>query len=85
MKIDKSILNQEVRNCVKKYAPDILLSVGVIGTVMSGMMRSAERSHVYYRMMYRLTNSRYYDIRYMQLTHSNNWLRMHGYPMNKRG
>lgn len=25
-----------------------------------------------------------YVIKYMQLTHSNNWLKMHGYPMKRK-
>ena len=68
---------------MRKHTPAILCSLGVVATVVQTMM-SVKRDERYWKFMYEYTGCEYYKLRYLQMTKSNNWLRMHGYPMRRK-
>ena len=68
---------------IRKHSPAILTVIGAAATVMQAMMGSRIGPEIFMRM-YRTTGDEYYRIRYYQMTKSNNWLRMHGYPMKRK-
>lgn len=72
----KDILNVVSKNEEKlnSYIPEIIC-VNPIVLVMSNTMR--------YRRMITCLNA-YKDEGYIRSTHSNNWLKMHGYPMRRK-
>lgn len=68
---------------MRKNTPAILCGLGVVATVARTMM-SIKRDARYWKIMYESTGCEYYKLRYLQMTKSNNWLRMHGYPMKRK-
>lgn len=79
MKLD-SIIN--IREKLEIYSPDITLGAGIVGMVTSAMMTC--RSPKIYLTLYKTTGEERWLVKYLRLTKSNNWLRMHGYPMRRK-
>lgn len=75
--------SQEVKELFKKYSPQILTTVGAVGFIANTNI-SSMRTKRMYEALYKATGNEFYKIRVMQITHSNNWLKMHGYPMNRK-
>jgi hypothetical protein len=61
----------------------ILTGVGVVGSMMESML-CMRRSPRHMKIMYDITGEDFYNYRYLQMTKSNNWLRLHGYPMRRK-
>lgn len=68
---------------ILKHSPSVLSVVGIAAMVVRTMMGAKIRPEIFMRI-YRATGNEYYRIRYYQMTKSNNWLRMHGYPMRRK-
>lgn len=71
----KDILNVVSKNeeKLKSYIPEIICANPIV-LVMSNTMR--------YRRMITCLNA--YKMKVIRSTHSNNWLKMHGYPMRRK-
>lgn len=71
---------------LNKHSPEILIGIGIAGITAQSMMavKSLENKADYWKLMYEITGHKIYLYRYLQMTKTNNWLRMHGYPMRKR-
>lgn len=74
------------KSIIREHTPEVLTGIGVVGTVMSTMLVVSQYKNkaVYYKIMYEHTGSDIYLIKYLQMTKTNNWLKMHGYPMRRR-
>ena len=67
------------------YIPETLNIMGIVKTVADCKIAVRNnRITVIKALASRDKPNGRYVIKYIQLTHSNNWLRMHGYPMKKR-
>ena len=83
------MLNEELKKyletskeIMKKYVPEILCTPGIAMNLM-------EFSHVKYNANMQILKtladqSDYYRLKYIRKTRSNNWLRIHGYPMRRK-
>lgn len=72
----------KMKDVVKKHSPEILLGAGIAGMIAQTMMvRNPSRV---YLNLYKATGDESYLVKYYRLTKSNNWLKMHGYPMRRR-
>lgn len=76
MKLDSL---SKISELCKKHSPKILT-----GMVTNTTMAIKKDSKRLYEVLYRATGNEFYKTRNMQITHSNNWLKMHGYPMNRK-
>lgn len=74
----------ETMNYVKKHKPEIMIASGMVGIICDIQSSLRGNKPLLYKRLYEYTRNEYYEIRYMQLTHSNNWLKMHGYPMRRK-
>lgn len=83
MKLKLDSLSKISEVC-KKHSPDILSVVGIVEMVTSTIMAIQKDPKRLYEVLYQTTGNEFYKTRYMQITHSNNWLKMHGYPMNRK-
>lgn len=81
MRLERSMIRNATNLC-KKYQP-VILSVAGIMPMIYTIYTKRDKARIY-MALYNSTKNEYYWVRYLQLTHSNNWLRMHGYPMKKR-
>ncbi len=81
MKLDSI---HKIYESFEKHSPEILIAVGVAGYIGSTLMVINRNNPLVHKALYQATGNKYYEIRYMQLTHSNNWLKMHGYPMRRK-
>lgn len=68
---------------LSKHGPAVLTVIGADAMVAQMMMGAKIGPEIFMRM-HRATGDEYYRIRYYQMTKSNNWLRMHGYPMRRK-
>lgn len=73
-----------VKENMTKYAPQYL-SVSGIACILEGALIEAKRSATL-SAAYESMNAEFarYKLRVIQNSHSNNWLKMHGYPMRRR-
>lgn len=78
IKISKAMVEH-----INSHGPAILTGIGIIGTVISAQM-SVRRDPNHMLRMYRITGDEQYYVKYLRMTKSNNWLRMHGYAMRTR-
>ena len=53
---------------------------------MTGLLtvKQYENEAAHWKLMYDITGSEIYLLRYLQMTKTNNWLKMHGYPMRRK-
>ena len=83
-------LNEELKKyletskeIMKKYVPEILCAPGI---AMSLMDISHVKHNANMQILKTLADqSDYYRLKYIRKTRSNNWLRIHGYPMRRKG
>ena len=76
-------IGNKIRDISKKSSPEILSTAGIVGMIYSNIFTyGIGRLHML-SVLYRTTGDNKYLVEYLQLTKSNNWLRMHGYPMNR--
>lgn len=75
-----------LRSVINKHSPEILIGMGLAGMVMQARLSAMQcvSEEAYLKAMYEFTGHKIYLYKYLQATKSNNWLRMHGYPMRKR-
>lgn len=66
-----------------KHSPEVLTGIGIAGTVAASIMRT-KQSRSYNRIMYEVIGEEVSLVRYLRMTKSNNWLKMHGYPMRRK-
>lgn len=76
-------ISNKIRGICKKSAPEILSGAGVVGMIYSNIFTYGKSRLNMLNVLYRRTGNKKYLVRYLQLTKSNNWLRMHGYPTNR--
>jgi hypothetical protein len=81
--MEERIETGHVSSIISKHSPTILTAIGVIGAIASSIM-ATKRNPKILLAMYRATGNEDYLIRYYRMTKSNNWLKMHGYPMRQR-
>ena len=48
-----------------------------------GSMTLTKRKAYHCEVMYKITGEEKQHVEYLRMTKSNNWLRMHGYPMRR--
>lgn len=77
----KPILTQGMKEMLKKHEA-MILSAGVVG--MMAYIPTSDRKIQVYKALYKATGCDYYRVRFIQMTHSNNWLKTHGYPMRRK-
>ena len=73
----------KISDKVLNHIPETLSVLGVAAT-MIGTMMCMKFEPKLYNIRYKRTGNEYYLIRYYQKTKSNNWLKMHGYPMRRK-
>ena len=56
---------------IKKYTPEYISPIGMAASIIN-LREAFKKSERYFR-------------KYMRNTRSNNWLKMHGYPMRRKG
>lgn len=56
---------------VEKYTPEYISPIGVVASIIT-IREAFKKSERYFR-------------KYMRKARSNNWLKMHGYPMRRKG
>ena len=67
------------------YPPKTLSVADIAYRVMDNAKLTVECCKRVLNSLYGATGNGYYRVRYMQVTHTNNWLKMHGYPMRRKG
>ena len=65
-----------------KDSSKIITAAGVMLSVMSNMHSIARRPN-YWEMRYKITGEEKYHVKYLRMTKSHIWLKMHGYPMRR--
>ena len=75
---------EELRENFKKYAPEILYAHNIIHMMAAQHIVNDRRLRVLEKS-YGIMNKEYaaYKHRVSRRTHSNNWLKLHGYPMRR--
>ena len=73
-----------ITKATRTYSPEVILPIGVVNMISSVILSAKRMQPEIYKILYHRTHNHYYKIRYIQLTHTNNWLKMHGYPMNRK-
>ena len=70
---------------MRKYLSEIITAAGVAISILS-YLRSLNKEEMaaMYKLRYKLTGDKNYELKYLQMTKSNNWLRTHGYPMRRK-
>ena len=58
------------------------MAAGVMASVI-GSMTLTKRKAYHCEVMYKITGEEKQHVEYLRMTKSNNWLRMHGYPMRR--
>lgn len=77
-------LNPEVEDETSVSIPNIT-AVGIVMAAFMPFNLATKKQRVRcYKMLYEHTGDERYKIKYLQLTKSNNWMRMHGYPMRRK-
>lgn len=71
---------------VRKYQPAYMGIIGLAGTITISSVQLAYHGKLRRRALNVLANyyGEPYQTRLMQEIHSNNWLKLHGYPMKRR-
>lgn len=70
---------------MRKYLPEMITAAGVAISVLSCLRPiSKQKMASKYMIRYKLTGDKNYELKCLQLTKSNNWLRTHGYPMRRK-
>lgn len=72
-----------ISSIISKHSPTILTAIGVFGTIANSIM-ATKRNPKHLFAMYQVTGNEEYLVKYYRMTKSNNWLKMHGYPMRQR-
>lgn len=70
---------QGLIDCARKHTPEILTAAG-LASALTTVFTNWDPV-IRYKSLYKATGSEYHKIRYMQVAHSNNWMKMHGYPI----
>lgn len=77
---------KQVTEAIHKRMPAVLAVAAYVG--MSIQVRSLSMSNIIranqLKAKYIITGNRLYLLEYLQMTMSNNWLKMYGYPMARR-
>ena len=73
----------EACKIIRKYEPEILCSAGIYGAKALMMVHTRNTSKVYWSL-YKATGEDKYLAKYYRITKSNNWLKMHGYPLRRK-
>lgn len=73
------ISDNRIKTFLKKYGSKIIRVAG-----MANMTTCIITPEGYLRL-YQTTGDKTYLAKYLRLTKSNNWLKMHGYPIRRRG
>jgi hypothetical protein len=76
-------ISKAMAEYVNNHGSKIITASGIIGAVISARM-SVNRDPNHMMLMYRITGDEQYYVKYLRMTKSNNWLRMHGYAMRTR-
>lgn len=84
MNMDKFKLSESVKEYLRNHSPEIIAGIGVIGSITQSMMFNGNNRLRTLKLLYELTGDPMYDIEIKHMTKSNNWLRMHGYPMRRK-
>ena len=73
----------EVKDAIKKYAPQMLLGAGVAGIMISN--HTSQTRLKVLACCYGKTSTQYktYKRKVERKSHSNNWLKMHGQPLRR--
>ena len=80
IKLDKV---HEVFKIIRKYEPEILCSASVCRT-MASVTAYTRKTPMVYWSLYKATREDKYLAKYYRITKSNNWLKMHGYPLRRK-
>lgn len=64
-------MQKEIAKKIEKYMPEYISPIGVIASVIN-IREAFKKSERCFR-------------KYMRNTRSNNWLKMHGYPIRRKG
>ena len=80
IKLDKV---HEACKIIKKYEPEILCSAGIYDAMVSMTVYTRKTPMVYWSL-YKATREDKYLAKYYRITKSNNWLKMHGYPLRRK-
>ena len=62
---------EELSKKIKKYTPEYISPIGIAALIIN-LREASRKSERCFR-------------KYMRKVRSNNWLKMHGYPMRRRG
>ena len=64
-------MQKEIAKKIEKYMPEYISPIGVVASIIN-IREAFKKSERSFR-------------KYMRNTRSNNWLKMHGYPMRRKG
>lgn len=64
-------MQKEIAKKIEKYMPEYISPIGVVASIIN-IREAFKKSERCFR-------------KYMRNTRSNNWLKMHGYPMRRKG
>lgn len=73
------MISDRIKTFLKKYEPTIITVAGIANVIMCRITPEG------YLRLYQTTGDELYLAKYLRLTKSNNWLKMHGYPIRRRG
>ena len=77
-------LNPGVVDEASVSTPAIYAAVCLKGVQLCRLFEKQTRIRPLYASRYKLIGDTKYEIMYLQLTKSNNWLKVHGYPMKRK-
>jgi hypothetical protein len=72
---------RKISTILSKNTPEIVTCIGIVGTIMS-IKLGMNPDRLFIR--YQITGDEKYLLDYYRMTKSNNWLRLHGYPMRRK-
>lgn len=84
MEMDKFKLSESVKGYLRKHSSEIITGIGLIGSIAQLTILSGTNRLRVLKLLYKQTGDPKYDILIKRMTKSNNWLRMHGYPMRRK-
>ena len=79
--MDMMVINK-IKGRFIKYSPEVLQVAGIVNTIHAAMLSPISNRSIC-KVLYKQTGNKKYLVEYYRLTKSNNWLRMHGYPMRR--
>lgn len=73
----------EASKMLRKHEPGLISTAGIYGT-MASITVYTRKSPMVYWSLYKATGEDKYLVKFYQITKTNNWLKMHGYPMRRK-